>query len=1316
MKNIVKRRPNKGGYSPLGVAIPSAISVGAIAAESGGPAMLDTAWNFSIPCVSFPEGGAIPAGHYSYNGLYSPEINPATGTTYLQWDLSTATPVTGSASPNCADVAGQFDQIRIPEVTFGTNSFYAAILDPVTTDTGSTEAGLTDGNEVHCHPQPYYDLTQKSIMLSTTHKVKVIPPTRSFLLKIPPWQRLFAVLLQLMVLLAFSSHGNTAYAYTVKVVVSGPGADKATVSGAASYNGGAKVTVNVTPFDYNTVVSSWNPSFCQYSFTMPTKDVICYASMAAAPLYSFSVKTTGYGTGSTSGSTVAGSYPKGKPITLVAQAGSGSTFAGWSPATCTSSFTMPGNNLVCTATFTQKPFYTLQLKISGRGKVTSNILGGLYDGKFQEGTVIDLKPELLESSSEWYFSGWSPAPCANSFKMPKQNLTCTATFSTWGYPWSVKTAGLGKGTVTGGTANGNYAAGTTTTLGVPTPEPGSVFVGWSPEACRKSSKGGIIFEQGGTLIMPVNGLECTANFSVPAKLSVRTGGTGTGNFSVDVRLVVLYNMYVSGISGSPSIREEGVTRYNFDSVSGDYFSLSAKATDITTNDYFWTKGSGGTAIIVKSTFKGWIPSDLCGNGVFTMGAQDLTCTAVFDLPSYTFNTATAGSGTGSVVGTANGSYAAGTLVSLSAKANPGSVFTHWEPVPDVGQYVEQWKITSLNGCSGSFKLYSDTVCTAYFEIGYAFNTATDGTGTGTVTGTANGTYAAGQTINLVATPTGHSAFTGWSAGCSNSFPMPAQNLTCTANFTVTHPLNTATTGTGAGTVLVTAANVVERLIYTVAGNGTKGYSGDGGLATNAQLLSPSALVADSKGNLYFIEREGKNTLRKIDSTGIINNVMIIVNDEIDDLAVDNSGNLYITDMYNNKILKIDENGIINTAVGNGTPGYSGDGGLAANAQLSFPVSIAIDSNNNLYIGDYDNHCIRKVDTNGIISTVAGGGSQGRWDYNGLATNVQFSYPRSIALDRSGNLYIAEQYWIRKVDTTGMISTIAGSDTPGYSEDGGPAINAKLGLVFDIALDDEGNLYIIEDMSGHPGERIRKVDTKGTISTLSPSKEGSDGATVRTAGLGGYLTVYDGNLYFFSNFDFISGLVIRKIELFGNKGSAYYYLSGTPISLTATPKKGSVFAGWSPGCAEPFTMPADQVTCTATFNLENDSTVTEGSSAIITEDSKIGIITDACPKASLDNEFNLKIPCVKVNNLQYAAELHYMGKVDNNPYWRLDSAINSDCTWDANTCAVMDDESQVTLPNILIDGVHTTAQLKPYLNPTAPNELFWKYEGVPVTTH
>jgi sugar lactone lactonase YvrE len=188
--------------------------------------------------------------------------------------------------------------------------------------------------------------------------------------------------------------------------------------------------------------------------------------------------------------------------------------------------------------------------------------------------------------------------------------------------------------------------------------------------------------------------------------------------------------------------------------------------------------------------------------------------------------------------------------------------------------------------------------------------------------------------------------------------------------------------------------------------------------------------------------------------------------------VDAYGNLYIADYYNSRIRKVDTNGIITTVAGDGTNGYSGDGGAASNAWLYCPSGVAVDAYGNLYIADYYNSRIRKVDTNGIITTVAGDGTNGYSGDGGVATNARVYYPSGVAVDAYGNLYIADSdnSRIRKVDTNGIITTVAGTNGSGYSGDGGAATNARLAYPEGPAMDTSGNLYIADT----DNSRIRKV--------------------------------------------------------------------------------------------------------------------------------------------------------------------------------------------------------------------------------------------------
>ncbi|MEA1948214.1 MAG: sugar-binding protein, partial [Thermodesulfobacteriota bacterium] len=304
---------------------------------------------------------------------------------------------------------------------------------------------------------------------------------------------------------------------------------------------------------------------------------------------------------------------------------------------------------------------------------------------------------------------------------------------------------------------------------------------------------------------------------------------------------------------------------------------------------------------------------------------------------------------------------------------------------------------------------------------------------------------------------------------------------------------------GDGTILKNSAVIVE----TAAGNGLSGYSGDGGLATEARIDSPQSVDLDSLGNFYFAIL-WENRICKVDTDGIIttvagNGLSGYSGDggpateaslyHPSGVAVDTVGNLYVADYKNNRICKVDTDGIITTVAGNGSSGYSGDGGPASEASLNRPYEVALDTSGNIYIADSWNQCIRKVDTNGIITTVAGSGTWGYDGDGGLATEAQFRYPQGITVDLMGNLYIADTYnnCIRMVDNSGIIITIAGNGTGGYSGDHGPATEAQLDEPSGVAVDTEGNLYIAD----WHNFVVRKVGTNGIITTYAGNNENSE---------------------------------------------------------------------------------------------------------------------------------------------------------------------------------------------------------------------------------
>ena len=317
------------------------------------------------------------------------------------------------------------------------------------------------------------------------------------------------------------------------------------------------------------------------------------------------------------------------------------------------------------------------------------------------------------------------------------------------------------------------------------------------------------------------------------------------------------------------------------------------------------------------------------------------------------------------------------------------------------------------------------------------------------------------------------------------------------------------------------------VITTIAGTGESGFGGDGGPAVQAQLNSPWGVVADGIGNLYIADRYS-HRIRKVDSSGIITTFAGTGESGFSgdgdravqaqlraptDLALDGADNLYITDTGNRRVRKVDSSGTITTFAGTGDPWFGGDGGPAVAAQLWSPYGVSVDGAGNLYITDTSHHRVRKVDSSGVISTVAGSREHGYSGDGGQATAARLQSPRSVAVSGTDNLYIADanNHRIRKVNSSGVISTITGSVKPG---DGGRAINAQLRSPTGVAVDGADNLYIA-DANDH---RIRKVDFSGVIATLAGTGArgfGGDGGPATAAQLQnpwGVATDGMGNLY------------------------------------------------------------------------------------------------------------------------------------------------------------------------------------------------------------
>lgn len=302
----------------------------------------------------------------------------------------------------------------------------------------------------------------------------------------------------------------------------------------------------------------------------------------------------------------------------------------------------------------------------------------------------------------------------------------------------------------------------------------------------------------------------------------------------------------------------------------------------------------------------------------------------------------------------------------------------------------------------------------------------------------------------------------------------------------------------------------QSVITTYLGNPSCCNSANDRPATSTWLIGASG-IAFGNTNLY-VNESGSFKVRRVDSAGVIRafagdstpgfggdggpatSAQIFPSNG--GLAVDSIGNVYIADGNNQRVRKVTPAGIISTVAGNGSAGYSGDGGPATSAQLNFPTYLTVDSTDNLYISDSSNSRIRKVDSAGIITTFAGNGNVSFSGDGGPAINASVNSPGGIAFDAAGNLYISEpgEGRVRKVNTAGIISIFAGQAprNRGFSGDGGPATSAQLQGPFGLAVDASGAIYIADNGNS----RIRKVDAAGIITTYA-----GNGQSVATSPLG-----------------------------------------------------------------------------------------------------------------------------------------------------------------------------------------------------------------------
>ncbi len=443
------------------------------------------------------------------------------------------------------------------------------------------------------------------------------------------------------------------------------------------------------------------------------------------------------------------------------------------------------------------------------------------------------------------------------------------------------------------------------------------------------------------------------------------------------------------------------------------------------------------------------------------------------------------------------------------------------------------------------------------------------------------------------------------------------------------------------------------IISTIIGNGIAGYTGDSGPATAAEISAPSGdITMDASGNIYIADQNNQ-VIRKVNISGIISTyagtgygccgggggfsgdggpATAAEFSSPSGMVSDTSGNIYIAERFNHRVRKVNSSGIVSTIAGSGPTGigggsYSGDGGPATNARLNNPWQIAMDYEGNLYIADLANSRIRKVNNTGIISTIAGTGTDGFSGDGGQATAAQIYVPSGMVFDHSGNLYFADgnNERIRKIAPSGIITTIGGSGTMGYSGDGGPATAANLHFPVGIVIDNSGYVYFTDEIN----QRIRKISPNpfspsfigghtefltvcensvfNTINSLLAVYDSTSGYTETWSLLSGpahgsaavaYVTSTTGGILTPSGLSYTPASGYYGTDSFKVRVSDGIHSDTTKIIVTVTRFDAGIITGPSSLCVGSTITLAD-TTSGGTWSSSNTAVATIGSSGVVT---------------------------------------------------------------------------------------------------------------------
>ena len=418
------------------------------------------------------------------------------------------------------------------------------------------------------------------------------------------------------------------------------------------------------------------------------------------------------------------------------------------------------------------------------------------------------------------------------------------------------------------------------------------------------------------------------------------------------------------------------------------------------------------------------------------------------------------------------------------------------------------------------------------------------------------------------------------------------------NASLSSPYNVAFAPDGGLYIADTSHSRIRRvgldgIITTVAGTGLSGHGGDGGPATQATFKSPIDVAVGPDGSFYVVEYSG-NYVRKVTPDGIISTIAgtgqrgfggdggpatAAVLNVPTGVAVGPDGSVYITDQWNGRIRRIGPDGIMTTVAGNGGFGFGGDGGQAVLASLNYPRDVAVGPDGSLYIADMYNARIRRVGTNGVISTVAGNGYFGFSGDGWAATDAMISYPRNVSAGTDGSLYIVdyENNRIRRVSPEGIITTVAGNGQYGYNGDGAPATASSLASPDDAIIGPDGALYIADYLNHRVRRVARPLPGYSPSDVLISSEDGSAlfvfdyrGRHLRTINTFTGVTIH--------RFDYDSGGRLGRITDQDNNATIIERdPAGTPLAIVAPGGQRSTISLDGNGYLETFTDPGGNAT-------------------------------------------------------------------------------------------------------------------------------------------